>query len=66
MDWTVTNQKYCLGDWRVYPTPDGWRIAHREHKELPNFTEIKGASFDTSRQAMTAVEIMMKKYDGRR
>ena len=61
MNWTVANQKYCLNNWRVYPTPDGWRIARRKYKEMPFFEEISGMVFDTSRQALTAVERMIER-----
>ena len=61
MNWTVANQKYCLGDWRVYPTSDGWRVSHRIHKELPHFDEMVGLVFETSRQAITAVEMMIER-----
>lgn len=64
MNWTVAKEKYCLGDWRVYGTPDGWRISRRKFKELPNYIEIDGLIFDTSEQALKKAEELITKYEG--
>lgn len=61
MNWTVVNEKYCCGDWRVYGTPEGWRISHRKFKQLPNYTEMSGLIFDTSEKALATVERMVER-----
>ena len=65
MDWTVANEKYCMNNWRVYATPDGWRISHRKYKELPNYIEVDGLIFDTSDQALEYAEKLANKYERR-
>lgn len=61
MNWTVANDKYCLENWRVYGTPEGWRISHRKYKELPNFTELPGLIFETSEKALAMVERLVER-----
>lgn len=59
MCWIYTNDRCFLkGKWCVYPTPDGWRIAKKRHKELPQFTELSGMVFESRMKAQERVEEM--------
>lgn len=63
-NWIVVNEKYCFQNWRVYPTPEGWRVAKRKFKELPSFTELPGLIFETSEKALAEVERMIERGKG--